>query len=441
MEDALKASLLGSIAAGRLAIICGAGLSMASPSNLPSARAVSRICFDRYQDRIDPGIDPAIRDNLEAVAEYAKAHVDLGTVFIKTIVPWEQFSRAPNPGHEAVADLTITQACAAALTSNYDNLIERSGWQLCAPFPVSLDGAQATATQHQSPYLKFHGCGHIDQQRTVWTLSQFISDAEIARRKASCETWIATNLQEKDLLFVGFWSDWAYLNQAISLAFSTTHPRSVTVVDPSGVADLQTKAPDLWALAHQAGVVFTHVQASGDAFLAELREAFSLVYIREFLRLGRDAYATQRPGAAISSTWQQMPALSNDQLYSWRRDAEGRAANEPAVGRSPNASAEMAGFAHILLRTAGWTVKDVQYEKDGQSIRVVNAAGRFVNDTKRRFTQAPAVIDADTVVCAGAMDIPVPGDIVRDSDPADIVRGGSEARWIDLNTAIQELGL
>ena len=414
---------------------------MAAPSSLPSARTVSRVCFDRYHDQIDAAIDPAIRDDLEAVAEYAGAHVDLGAVFIQNIVPWEFFSKAPNPGHEAIADLTITKACAATLTANYDNLIERSGWQLCSPFPIALDGAQATLVTAQSPYLKFHGCQHIDKQRTVWTKSQFVSDAEIARRKASCETWIATNLQEKDFLFIGFWSDWDYLNEAISRAFTTTHPRSITVIDLSNAADLQAKAPDLWALAHQAGVIFRHVPVSGADFLAELREAFSTAYMREFLRFGKNAYDVQRPGAPAIAGWQDMPPLTNDQLYSWRRDAEGRPVNEPAVKRSPDASAEVAGFAHILLRAAGWTVSDVQYRRNNQTARVVNAAGRFVNDTKSRFTQAPAVIDADVVICAGATAVPVPADIVRDADPADIVRGGSEARWIDLGTAIQEFGL
>jgi hypothetical protein len=400
LEPALRTALLGSIAAGRLVILCGAGLSMAMPSRLPSAREVAQICFDRYSARIDNTINPAIRDDLEAVAEWAKAHVDFRSVFIKTLVPWDRFYTPPNQGHEAIADFTLTKATAACLTANYDILVERCGWNWGSQFPTALDGAEATATQGQSPYLKFHGCGFKDQQRTVWAASQFDTDPELAARKVSCGNWIQINLQEKDLLFVGFWSDWSYLNCAISLSFSNTHPRSITLVDPADPALLQAKAPELWALAHQEGVAFSHVQQSGDAFLSDLRKAFSEAFLREMLRIGTAALVKVRPGTNLDPAWQALPVLTNDQLYSWRRDAEGRTAREPALKVVPDASVEAAAFTHMLVRSAGWTVKDNSYHKDGVTIRIVNGAGRFVDDTRKSFSEPPAVIETNIVICA-----------------------------------------
>ncbi len=41
--------LLGSIEANRLVLLCGAGLSIPSPSNLLSAVGVSRVCYDKYR--------------------------------------------------------------------------------------------------------------------------------------------------------------------------------------------------------------------------------------------------------------------------------------------------------------------------------------------------------------------------------------------------------
>ena len=46
-----------------------------------------------------------MRDNLEAVAEYAKVHVDFRAVFIgkRSLVPSDKFFTPPNQGHAAVA--------------------------------------------------------------------------------------------------------------------------------------------------------------------------------------------------------------------------------------------------------------------------------------------------------------------------------------------------
>jgi hypothetical protein len=105
--------------AGRLVVLCGAGLSMAPPSNLPSACRVAEMCFDAYQVRVDPHIDPALRQNLEALAEYFVGLNTLKAQFIENLVPWKDFERPPNPGHAAIADFLITKAAVAGLSSNY----------------------------------------------------------------------------------------------------------------------------------------------------------------------------------------------------------------------------------------------------------------------------------------------------------------------------------
>ena len=74
--------------AGRLLVVCGAGLSMAPPSSLPSARAVAERCFDKYRLESDPNCDLALRDNLEALAEYFAELNTLQSVFIEHLVPW-----------------------------------------------------------------------------------------------------------------------------------------------------------------------------------------------------------------------------------------------------------------------------------------------------------------------------------------------------------------
>ena len=92
-----KARLLASMDAGRLVVVCGAGLSMAPPSSLPSARRVAEICFDAYCQTADPHCDPALRENLEALAEHFAALNTLTTMFIEHLVPWPAFVRPSNP--------------------------------------------------------------------------------------------------------------------------------------------------------------------------------------------------------------------------------------------------------------------------------------------------------------------------------------------------------
>jgi hypothetical protein len=186
---------------------------MAPPSSLPSAKAVAQGAFDEYVVAIDPAADRTLRDDLEELAQHFVNLGTLKTVFIERLVPWKEFVRPPNPGHSAIADFLITRATASALSANYDCLVERQAWDYGADFVSLLDGDEATVRSVvHSPLLKFHGCSIRDRRETVWSKSQ-LGDPVIAGRIAKSRTWMAANLREKDLLVVGFWSDWAYLNE------------------------------------------------------------------------------------------------------------------------------------------------------------------------------------------------------------------------------------
>ena len=57
MDQNTRNRLLESIHADRLVVLCGAGLSMAPPSNLPSAWSIANECHDRYCQTVDPDLD------------------------------------------------------------------------------------------------------------------------------------------------------------------------------------------------------------------------------------------------------------------------------------------------------------------------------------------------------------------------------------------------
>src|SRR5258708_7373951 len=119
--------------------MCGAGLSMAGRSSLPSAQEVANRCFDTA-NAIDSTIASSLRDNLEAVADHFVDSGGLVNVFIRQVVPWNELVSAPNAGHQAIADLLLTAGADHVISTNYDQLIERSVWDLGADFVASLSG-------------------------------------------------------------------------------------------------------------------------------------------------------------------------------------------------------------------------------------------------------------------------------------------------------------
>jgi hypothetical protein len=85
-DDSARVRLLGSIEANRLVLLCGAGLSMASPSSLMSAVQVSQFCFDKYQPIAE--LPEQMRDNLDTLAAYFYGRGEFESIFIGTLVPW-----------------------------------------------------------------------------------------------------------------------------------------------------------------------------------------------------------------------------------------------------------------------------------------------------------------------------------------------------------------
>jgi len=412
---------------------------MAPPSNLPSARRVAEMCFDKYQVRVDPHIDLALRQDLERLAEHFVRLNTLNTQFIENLVPWGEFERPPNPGHAAVADFLITKAIVAGLSSNYDKLIELRAWEYGADFYGSLDGDEATTRAHtHAPLLKFHGCSCRDRPSTVWALSQ-LRDPTVASRINKSKIWMAANLRRKDLLVVGFWSDWDYLNRIVSEAIDGLDPVSVTVIDPSNVADLERKAPDLWTLAHRPQVAFNHVQESGADALDELRRAFSENYVRQVLAAGTTAFAAAT-GVPCDPALLNVAGLDSESLYGWRRDAEGVPIGRPATNKHPT-NPEALGCFHLLLRRAGATQQPQGYVLAGRRIRVINGAGRFLSSMVAHFVEPPATMVADTFVAVGAIDFGLPAHVVRSGTSGSVVRPAAGGDWYTFDQARAELGV
>jgi hypothetical protein len=436
LTDAQLQQLLAAIEANNLIVLCGAGLSMPPPSNLLSAIAVSRICFDKWQ--IPPPLAPALRDDIDGLANHFHSNGLFDTVFIGQLVPWDDLVGPPNSGHAAIADLLISRAVHGVLSGNFDPLIETWAQGHKVAMRGALTGQEAIQfAPCSNPLIKFHGCMIRSREQTLWTAAQLV-DPPIQHRIESCTQWMTQNLPGRDLLVIGFWSDWRYLNGVIQNALEITNAHSVTVVDPSSAHDLQMKAPDLWTTLTGLSASFQHVQASGDDALEELRLGFSRTWVKKFYALG-SAMTAPAPLPAAAT-----PGLSTiDELYDLRRDAEGTPYNRAASQKQPTADASVCALAHIMVLNAGGTKHGAWFEHGGHSIRIVNGAGQGLATIKARYKEPLLATQPDFTICAGSINYGVPATILPRGSGGTVVRpaAGGSSTWLTLDEAQARLGI
>ena len=403
-------SALQSIRENRLAVIVGAGLSI--PSGIRSAWELAQEAKRRYDLARDPGEDP-LSEDIEEQADFFYRSNRLTTYYIPRLIDKHAFAGAPNDGHTAVADFLLTGAARVAVSTNYDELIEAAGLSLDGMIDYALDGVEA-ANIDGAPLLKIHGCWRRDKLHTVWTPSQVGDGGEVDQRLTSSANWLAGHLANVDLLVIGFWSDWSYLNAVIAQSLGALNPSSVTSVDPAPRERLQEKAPGLHAIGTQVES-FQHVRASGKVFLDRLREQFSKSYIRHILRAGAATYQAQS-GAPPEDAWVEPPFAGNDVLWQVRRDLEGRFPNEPAQDREPE-DGDALGLAMIELQAAGAVPEGASWRLPQDIlVRVLNGKNRTTHVMKGAYDSKMSSPGPDVVVAVGAVDSPLVANVGRPNE-------------------------
>lgn len=422
--------LVAALNGGSLVVLCGAGLSAGPPSNVPLAAAMAEACFDQWKT-MDSGVDPKLRHDLVGLVDHIREKV--GIQQFLDLVPWGWFEGESNQGHEAVADLLICRALKSALTSNYDRLVERCGERRRVASIGALDGPRAFALAAKGaahPLLKFHGCVS-EQTTTVWTPRQ-LEDAPTKDRLTSCEHWIQQAISDADLVVLGFWSDWEYLNELLSKTLGQMRARSVLVVDPLSSAVLEEKAGDLYRVLKECSNSFDHVQASAADVLNQLREEFSRAWLRRLWQMA-DPIASDIG----------LNTLDMGSLYDLRRDAEGVGPQDAATQRVPPSTCEQCARFQVGLAQAGAVRQNAWWVLGGQTIRVVNGAGGSLAKVQGRFIESSALVAPDLVVCVGAENFGVPGNIVDGGRVNSTVRPmpGGGARWVTSEQARTELNL
>ena len=438
MTEQVATRLLEAIATDRLLLVCGAGLSMAPPSNLPSAAAVARACSDTYTHHTGQTLDAEIREDIAQISKHFRTAQRFQALFIGKLVPWHQLTGTTNAGHEALADLLACHALRGAFTTNFDVLVEAAATDLGEPdFRAVVDTDDIAQTTPHRPFLKLHGCAIRSRPSTVWCPEQ-LTDQPVAQRLVQFRNWIAANVPGRDLVFVGFWTDWSYLTDLLAQHLAVATPAHVYLVDPDTPENLQEKAPALWAWAHRTNIVFHHCRESGPDFLNVLRSRWSSVYINRLIAESRNTYNNlfrrdPDPTATTSPDWDAQT------LYALRRDLSGTPRSSVVRNRDPHDMDHLAAAIHQRLLERGAQYSTHRYELAGRSIRVISGRGRLLSQVKATFSHEPPFPTPIEVVCAGSVPDVSPANIVRTMGSQTIVRAGAHADWITHDALVAEL--
>lgn len=429
---------LNSLLSNRLALLAGAGLSMAPPTCLRAAADIAALAKQKY-DATFGATRPPLPSGIEDQAEFFFGRGELATVYFRTLIDQNAFAGQPNPGHYAVADLLLVRTIQTAVTTNVDAIIEAAGLMLFGQVGTGVDrNSVVSLPVDTSPLLKIHGCRNRDPENMVWALGQ-LGTEPVATRVSTSAEWLTVQLLDRDLLIVGYWTDWDYLNAVLATTLGAVNPSCVIVVDPADGATFAQKAPVLYALGQRATTAFQHVRGSGADFLATLRRQFSKSFVRRALHAGAQDYSALS-GNPPDAAWIEPPDLDNFTLWQMRRDLEGRVPYEPAKDRAPP-NEPLLGVTLLQLRAAGAVPDGPYWLLNGCRVRVLRAANKLLHRVEAEFErETPPTVAPNVVIAVGAEAQTLPTNITRAGTIPTIARGSS-SRWMTRLESVQELGL
>jgi hypothetical protein len=446
IDDSLRQRLLASIAGNNLVVICGAGLSMAPPTCISSAARVAQNCAARYKDLTHYDLPNGIADNIENLAQHFFDRNELEHVLLKQLIDWSEFVRhRPNKGHTATADFLGARICVLAISANMDTCIESAATDLGEPdfYPLVCEN-DLNLSQSHSPLLKIHGCATRSRHESLWCKQQ-LEREPLKSRLPKLVSWMQHYLPNRDLLVIGFWSDWAYLNEVLEGAVVSTEPRSVIVVDPSPQDALQAKSPALWQWATERAT-FIHVQVSGDAFLDELRSVVSCHFVWKVWQKGRAVFEGLMGQKPPPDPMDSINALSTDELYRLRRDLTGVPSGSIVRQSDADDTHELIGLLHLALFLNGAHLRSNVFDWNGTTVRLVNTPNRLLSTVMQRHSNEPPDPDPpQRTICVGATeDGGAPANIIGRGQPGGIIRNAPANNWethLELLSALQSGGV
>jgi hypothetical protein len=356
--------------AGRLVIYAGAGLSRAEPAGLPSGADVAKRLYHRLHDAF-PEIDGVDDTNLTAVADAVAALPNGEDALRFTAAQVAEFTAAtPTYGHRVLA-LLLLEGIVDALTTNWDDCVERGG---------RSERVSSVVTEHDLLHvaprsvLKIHGCA-------TQPLSLLITSTHLE----APPTWVSdqtrARLGTSVVVFVGIGDVAGYVRKRLEEA----------IEDVGNVHNIRVVSPginDGWDGSQWAELV-PHLAAdhrfaeSADAFLEKLGAAYVHVTLAAVsAALQNDAALADAFDAASSGLRQHDPLT----ILEWARHA----GVVPKAGVPVLSTEQMAEALLALGKLSGADIKitrDWTVETPDGPVEVLVAVGAQSAARMRREAQ------------------------------------------------------
>ena len=433
LDDVIP-TLLRSIRGQNLTVFCGAGLSMGDPSNVPSADSLVERLEEEHRHDTGCSLTCTISDDIEGIADWALQNSTFRNFFLSTIRD-PSFFNPPNPGHSAVADFLLTKAIQSALSTNVDYLIEKAVEKLGRyDFEAVVKEYDVNRVRGYSDLLKLHGCFRIDKENTVWCPRQLEMEP-ICDRIEAFRDWMIGNLRGNDLVLVGYWTDWPYLNETFADCIQDLRPPTVVLVNPDKPENLRDKAEGLWNWAIESDTDFHHVPVGGNEFLERLRFEFSKRIFRILVArvCGNDLVEAYYGESVQDEHLPPFEEMDMDALYNLRRDFAGVAPDEPATDREPDGPGyDKIGAMHQLLLANGASMDGRFYKVGDSVVRLVNGKGEpFGHAVTRLMGELQGRgYDANVCVSSPRGGMAKLNNVVRDHNEKDeVVRLQNTQEW------------
>lgn len=146
----LPPALARALEARRLTVLCGAGVSMASPSCLPSWWGFNNMLLEEIKAKAAPRIPKSVRPAFDRLSLEMLRVEAFSDKVVRTFAGHSYFpvlevleSDRPNACHAALAELSRRGILQAVLTSNFDTLIERAFLEAAVRLQVLADPRDA----------------------------------------------------------------------------------------------------------------------------------------------------------------------------------------------------------------------------------------------------------------------------------------------------------
>ena len=438
MEQALVDEIVQKLTNKQTVFWVGAGVSMSGNSSLPSAPDLNTQCVQKYKDTVGQTLPSEATADLASLTEYLHNSGDLVRLFIHKLVPWVKFKNGtPNDSHIALADFLISHVAHAVISTNYDTRIECAAKKLGELDFVTSTDILDLNPRRNSLFFKIHGCAEKEEKSTFWCQSQRNEDP-IKKRIEDAVKYLPGKLLNKDIVLVGYWSDWPHLYAAICEVLNSCEPHKVYIVNPLPPKELEKKAPDLWQWVTSKN--HDLISENSDDFFSMIRRGLGRSTLRRAFAASIPTYQVMFKGFDDPDLELELPRLI-DTLYWLRQDIFGiprSYAVDTNDVDNPGTNNAAAFLLHLLNKGASFSHDHLIF--NGKKIRVIGCSSMLAI-IKDKYQIELDIHQIDTIlVCPGAIDDGgAATNVVRDPIPRDVIRGQGSGEWCSLESARSEL--